>query len=106
MALIEEGLREGHWVFLANCHLMTSWLPALEKLVEGLPAREPAPGFRLWLSSAPAAAFPLGLLQRGVKMTTEPPQGLRANLQRYARGGVLAAVCGQAAQAFAVCMTH
>ena len=21
--LIEDGLREGHWVFLANCHLMT-----------------------------------------------------------------------------------
>ncbi len=37
--LIEDGVREGHWVFLANCHLMTSWLPALDKIVEGLEVR-------------------------------------------------------------------
>jgi dynein heavy chain len=34
--MIEEGVKCGHWVFLANCHLMTSWLPQLDKLVEGL----------------------------------------------------------------------
>lgn len=33
--LIEEGMLKGHWIFLANCHLMTSWLPALEELVKG-----------------------------------------------------------------------
>lgn len=88
---IEEGARAGHWVYLANCHLMASWLPALEKIVEGL---EPAGGalggspggggggasgsggggsgsggvhkdFRLWLSSAPCAAFPMSILQVG-----------------------------------------
>jgi dynein heavy chain, axonemal len=163
--LIEEGARAGHWVFLANCHLMASWLPALAKIVDGLegapgasgagagagaaagggggggggaPAsaggslKAPHPRFRLWLSSAPSEAFPISILQvgwpaarkwptpghglggsgiaallfnktgvrsptnpnhaalaphprppqRGVKMTTEPPKGLRANLQR------------------------
>ena len=25
--LIEEGLAEGTWVLLANCHLMLSWMP-------------------------------------------------------------------------------
>lgn len=80
--LIDDGVRDGHWVFLANCHLMTSWLPALDKIIEGLPARKPHPDFRLWLSSNPSPAFPIAILQRGVKLTTEPPKGLRANLLR------------------------
>lgn len=29
--MIEEGSRDGNWVFLANCHLMLSWMPVLEK---------------------------------------------------------------------------
>lgn len=80
--MIEDGVREGHWVFLANCHLMTSWLPTLDKIVEGLPDRKPHDDFRLWLSSNPSKDFPIAILQRGLKMTTEPPKGLRANLLR------------------------
>jgi hypothetical protein len=84
--LIEEGMRAGHWVFLANCHLITSWLPTLDKLVEGLAGAKPHKHFRLWLSSNPCAAFPMSLLQAGLKMTTEPPKGLRANLLRLYNG--------------------
>eukprot|EP00232_Nephroselmis_pyriformis_P029065 CAMPEP_0182867354 /NCGR_PEP_ID=MMETSP0034_2-20130328/8675_1 /TAXON_ID=156128 /ORGANISM="Nephroselmis pyriformis, Strain CCMP717" /LENGTH=4528 /DNA_ID=CAMNT_0024999703 /DNA_START=83 /DNA_END=13669 /DNA_ORIENTATION=- len=80
--LIDDGVRDGTWVFLANCHLMTSWLPTLDKMIEGFAARKPNPDFRLWLSSSPTPAFPIAILQRGVKMTTEPPKGLRANLLR------------------------
>ena len=72
--LIQDGMVGGHWVFLANCHLMTSWLPALDKIVEGLEARKPHPDFRLWLSSSPSPLFPIAILQRGIKMTTEPPK--------------------------------
>ena len=80
--MIDDGVRCGHWVFLANCHLMTSWLPTLDKIIEGLPERKPHEDFRLWLSSNPTADFPIAILQRGLKMTTEPPKGLRANLMR------------------------
>ena len=78
--LIEDGLKRGNWVFLANCHLMLSWMPTLEKMIEALVEGVPNPNFRLWLSSCPDPKFPISVLQRGIKMTTEPPKGLRSNL--------------------------
>eukprot|EP00736_Rhodelphis_marinus_P013382 Rmarinus@m.14828 len=80
--LIEEGIQHGHWVFLANCHLMVSWLTKLEKIIDDLQRREVNPRFRLWLSSFPSPKFPIAILQQGIKLTTEPPKGLKANMMR------------------------
>ena len=84
--LIEVAVKEGNWVFLANCHLMTSWLPKLEEIIEDFPNQDPHQDFRLWLSSNPSPKFPIAILQKGIKMTTEPPKGLRANLIRLYNG--------------------
>ncbi|KAJ7527535.1 hypothetical protein O6H91_16G059900 [Diphasiastrum complanatum] len=80
--LIDEAAKVGGWVFLANCHLMTRWLPELDKALQRIEQSKPHEMFRLWLSSAPSSDFPIAILQRSLKMTAEPPKGLRANLLR------------------------
>jgi len=80
--IIEEGIKMGCWAFLANCHLMTSWMSDLEKIVQKFAERDIHKDFRLWLSSNPTPKFPISILQMGIKMTTEPPRGLKANLKR------------------------
>ncbi|XP_035806180.2 dynein axonemal heavy chain 2 [Amphiprion ocellaris] len=81
-SMIEEGVKNGHWVFLANCHLSLSWMPELDKLIKQLQVQKPHTNFRLWLSSSPHPEFPITILQAGVKMTTEPPKGVKANMMR------------------------
>jgi len=67
---------------LANCHLCVKWLPDLEKLIEKILEEKPHPLFRIILSSSPTPQFPIQLLQNCIKMTSEPPKGLKANIGR------------------------
>jgi dynein heavy chain len=57
---------------------------AMERLIQKLSdAQEDVhPDFRLYLSTMPSRAFPISVLQNSLKVTNEPPKGLRANVKR------------------------
>jgi len=82
--LINSAKVEGHWVSLQNCHLAKSWMGSLEQIVLNFAEEEETihADFRLFLTSMPADYFPTAVLQNSVKLTTEPPRGMRANLKR------------------------
>ncbi|XP_015279206.1 PREDICTED: dynein heavy chain 6, axonemal [Gekko japonicus] len=82
--MIKDAMKSGNWVFLQNCHLAVSWMLAMEELIKSFtePNVSIHESFRLYLSSMPSNTFPVTVLQNSVKVTNEPPKGLRANIRR------------------------
>lgn len=56
-------------------------MPNLEKIIENL-SDTCKPEFRIWLTSMPSDVFPSSILMRGIKLTFEPPRGVKNNLMR------------------------
>ncbi|KAF5843852.1 dynein heavy chain and region D6 of dynein motor-domain-containing protein, partial [Dunaliella salina] len=81
-AMLEDARSLGAWVMLQNCHLAPSWMSTLERQCEALSESSTDEGFRLWMSCMPSPAFPPSVLQNCVKMTNEPPAGLKHNMRR------------------------
>jgi dynein heavy chain len=82
MAKLNMGHREGHWVMLQNVHLMPRWCVELEKKLDIFAVENSHMAFRVILSADPSNLIPIGILERSIKLTNEPPQGLLANLRR------------------------
>jgi dynein heavy chain len=56
-------------------------MPDLERILENTPS-DVNKDFRIWLTSMPSDVFPPTILMKGIKMTFEPPRGLKNNLLR------------------------
>uniref|UniRef100_A0A8B9JEG5 Dynein axonemal heavy chain 10 n=1 Tax=Astyanax mexicanus TaxID=7994 RepID=A0A8B9JEG5_ASTMX len=79
LQLLETAVSRGQWLMLQNCHLLVKWLKDLEKALERI--TKPHPDFRLWLTTDPIRDFPIGILQKSLKVVTEPPNGLKLNMR-------------------------
>lgn len=66
LQLLETAIARGQWLMLQNCHLLVKWLRELEKVLERI--SKPHPDFRLWLTTDPTPEFPIGILQRSLKV--------------------------------------
>nr|XP_023024309.1 dynein heavy chain 10, axonemal [Leptinotarsa decemlineata] len=77
--LLDIAISRGQWLMFQNCHLLISFIKRLEKQLEKI--SKPHPDFRLWLTTDPVETFPIGVLQRSLKVVTEPPNGLKLNLR-------------------------
>ncbi|XP_053400577.1 cytoplasmic dynein 2 heavy chain 1-like [Mercenaria mercenaria] len=79
MQLLRDCSQNGDWLCLKNLHLVTAWLPSLEKEINTL---KPHKDFRLWMTAEVHPKFPTILLQSSLKITYEAPPGVKRNLLR------------------------
>uniref|UniRef100_A0A182NRZ8 AAA+ ATPase domain-containing protein n=1 Tax=Anopheles dirus TaxID=7168 RepID=A0A182NRZ8_9DIPT len=79
LRLLYAALEQGMWLMLQNGHLLISFIKTLEKIIDSI--EKPHPDFRLWITTDATPTFPIGILQKSLKVVTEPPNGLKMNLR-------------------------
>eukprot|EP00804_Cyclotella_cryptica_P004521 CCRYP_006874-RA/>CCRYP_006874-RA protein AED:0.08 eAED:0.09 QI:0/0/0.5/1/0/0/2/139/4220 len=85
-AIITMLAKEGGWVMLQNCHLMSSWVPKLERLLEVV-AEDAHEDFRCFISAEPPPIasmknMPESLMQSCVKVANEASSDVKSSLIR------------------------
>ncbi|NXA80883.1 DYH9 protein, partial [Thryothorus ludovicianus] len=83
---LDVAAKEGHWVILQNIHLVAKWLSSLEKKLEQH-SEGSHQDFRVFISAEPAPCpeshiIPQGILENSIKITSEAPTGMHANLHK------------------------
>jgi dynein heavy chain len=83
---MDECMVSGGWVILQNCHLGLGYMNDLLTIIPTEAEPEKAElwhdEFRLWITCESNNQFPLGLLQRAIKITNEAPKGIKAGLNK------------------------
>jgi len=83
---MRKAQKEGGWVLLQNVHLTIDWTS--QDLVQTIDRLGPETheDFRLFISAEPPPGLerplPISIMQNSIKLTQEPPEGLKANLHR------------------------
>lgn len=67
-ARLGQAAQLGDWVILENLHLVPDWLPTFEALMASWAGPETHPRFRVWASAEPGPGFPVGILEKCVKL--------------------------------------
>jgi dynein heavy chain len=85
-AIVKRFAQEGGWVMLQNCHLMSSWVPKLERLLEVV-SEDAHEDFRCFISAEPPPMssmrnMPESLMQSCIKVANEAPSDVKSNLLR------------------------
>jgi len=85
-AMVERFAKEGGWAMLQNCHLMQSWVPNLERLLEVV-CEDAHEDFRCFISAEPPVFsnwknMPESLMQSCIKVANEAPADIKSNLRR------------------------
>jgi dynein heavy chain len=78
--VILREFENGGWIILQNCHLGLKFMEEIETLVNK--EAKIHEDFRLWITCEQRSGFPLGLLQKTIKVTNEPPKGIKAGLYK------------------------
>ena len=82
-SMLLEALEKGEWVLLQNCHLGLGFISDLDTMLSDEEWIGKAdPNFRIWMSCEPRDGFPLGLLQKSIKVTNEPPKGIKSGIHK------------------------
>jgi dynein heavy chain len=85
---IVDGVETGGWALLQNCHLGLGFMNEMDENIKEQKKKEEAgelvvdEGFRTWITCEPHKDFPINLLQMSIKVTNEPPAGMKAGLYR------------------------
>lgn len=64
------------WIFLKNVHLVSSWLPVLDRILDDINRQNyenktKETKFRLWMTAEPVPTLPISILQRCKKIVSE-----------------------------------
>jgi len=85
-ALVQRFAKDGGWCLLQNLHLMESWVPSLERLLEVV-QEDAHEMFRCFISAEPPPVdyfknMPESLMQSCIKVANEAPADVKSNLKR------------------------
>jgi dynein heavy chain len=85
-AIVTKFAKDGGWVMLQNCHLMSSWVSKLERLLETV-AEDAHEDFRCFISAEPPPMpsmrnMPESLMQSCIKVANEASSDVKSSLIR------------------------
>uniref|UniRef100_A0A8C3GQP8 Dynein axonemal heavy chain 1 n=1 Tax=Cairina moschata TaxID=8855 RepID=A0A8C3GQP8_CAIMO len=80
-AMMHSAMEQGKWVFFQNCHLAPSWMPSLERLIEGINPNKVTPTPWLRKTLVPTPHNRVALLPS--KQVSVPPWDLLLQLHHF-----------------------